>query len=580
MENSIISKIVVKLNTFDILSAGTEFYGFISLDRLYYTLDKFVCSQDRELFCQRARELSGEAFLVRMCALDGSLRAACVKVTEGPSGGQGEVSLIWIDDIFDAQEKYDREIEIKNKLLELYGDDSFVYNPRTGRVTVTIALETGNRVLGFGLEDTQEAMKVVPFEQNRKELEKLIANWKNGARDYEVRIEGPLFGMEGDVKTSTIKGTAIYDIGEYLLSVGYIHQGTDNTASAKKNVEHDSLTGLLSKGEITNLATRLIDVEKHEGVSIAIIDVDYFKNVNDMFGHLTGDRVLKSVASIIENEVGKDGVVGRFGGDEFFVIFYNAYDMENCRERLRSIKNIVSASFPENDENNPAITLSIGCAAYPKDAQNYEDVFTLADFALYRAKEKGRNRYIIYDKEKHGNLRTVKSSKKNKVRINSRGDMSMGDILCMIMDKVCCEEAYSLNKVLDDYAENFGFQRIIVYSGKPYHAACMVGEKIPTQEVLDETVAYLEEAEMSEGYVNNVLIVESVSIFETRNERLYSLLKKQEVLSFIHVRFQDKSGRDCILSLESVSQRITWNHNCMHNYRLMAKTLSSYDIVS
>lgn len=578
MESSRISKINVKLNTFDILSAGTDFYGFMSLDRLYYTFDKFVYDADRELFYQKAAEHSGEACMVRLCALDGSLRDACVKITVGGSDGQGEISLIWMDDIFDVQEQYDRDLEIKNRLLELYGDDSFVYSPDTESITVTIALETGNQILRFGLEEAGAAMKLSPSEHNRKELENLVANWKNGSRDYEVKMEGPMFGMNGDVKTSTIKGTAIYDGGIYKLSVGYIHQGLDNTASAKKIREHDSLTGLLSKGEITNIATRLIDVEKHEAVSIAIIDVDYFKNVNDTFGHLAGDRVLQSVASIIENEVGEDGVVGRFGGDEFFVIFYNAYDMENCRERLRSIKNIVNASFPENDENNPVITLSIGCAAYPKDAQNYEDVFTLADFALYRAKEKGRNRYIIYDEAKHGTLQDIKNSKHKNVRINSRGDMAMGDILCMIMDKIYCEENYSLDKVLDDYAENFGFQRIILYSGSPRHAVCMVGEKIPTQEILKETVAYLEEPEVSEGYIGNVLIVDAVSVFETRNERLYRLLEKQGVLSFIHVRFQDRSGRECILSLESVSTRITWNHNCMHNYRLMARALSAYNI--
>jgi diguanylate cyclase (GGDEF)-like protein len=73
--------------------------------------------------------------------------------------------------------------------------------------------------------------------------------------------------------------------------------------------------------------------------------------------------------------------------------------MEMTREKLRSIKNIVNATFPEGSEESPNITLSIGCASFPKDADTYEDIFKLADFALYRAKNKGRNRYIIYNRE-------------------------------------------------------------------------------------------------------------------------------------------------------------------------------------
>ena len=128
--------------------------------------------------------------MVRLCALDGSLRDACVKITVGGSDGQGEISLIWMDDIFDVQEQYDRDLEIKNRLLELYGDDSFVYSPDTESITVTIALETGNQILRFGLEEAGAAMKLSPSEHNRKELENLSVFTPRCNKDDEKTNDG------------------------------------------------------------------------------------------------------------------------------------------------------------------------------------------------------------------------------------------------------------------------------------------------------------------------------------------------------------------------------------------------------
>ena len=309
----------------------------------------------------------------------------------------------------------------------------------------------------------------------------------------------------------------------------------------------DSLTGLLSKSTITNMAIKAIDVEKRKNTAIAIVDIDYFKRVNDTFGHQVGDEVIKQVAAILEAEIGNHGVVGRIGGDEFFVIFYDVYDLEDARELLRGVKSHVVTTFPPNNENKPVLSLSIGCASYPKDADNYNDLFALADFALYRAKEKGRNRYIIYDKEKHGTLEDIKKAEMGNERINGRGDMSHGDVLCVIADKVYGDTEYSLEKLLDDYIDNFEIQRITIYNEDNANVLHMAGEQVLPEEVLAETKNYIFGRFWQERREEEMVVLNNISHVENKDIATYELMKKQGIVSYIRIKFKDKNGTNCIL---------------------------------
>ena len=339
------------------------------------------------------------------------------------------------------------------------------------------------------------------------------------------------------------------------------------------------MTGVLNKSEITNLAVRCIDIEKRQNVSIAIVDVDYFKKVNDTYGHMTGDDLLKKVTSIMENEIGNSGVIGRIGGDEFFILFYDAYNLEDSRERLRSIKNIVRSTFPTNKKNQPVITLSIGCAAYPKDADNYKDLFTLADYAVYLAKAKGRNRYIIYDEKKHGSLEQIKNTASLTTCINSRDDMSMGDVMCVIMDRVYNSESYPIEKLLSDYIENFEPERITIYNFERAKITHTAGIQICPPEIMDETQDYLHGEFWKKSYAEGDVVIDDVSIIERKDHIVYEQMRSQGILSCIHIKFWDKNGARCVLSLESVTKKVTWNNDHMHYYRLMARMLSQYKIV-
>ncbi|MGM9969918.1 MAG: GGDEF domain-containing protein [Anaeroplasma sp.] len=169
----------------------------------------------------------------------------------------------------------------------------------------------------------------------------------------------------------------------------------------------DSLTKVLNREMITAYLAYLI--QNKCPFTVALCDIDNFKNVNDNYGHMTGDEVLAIFADHIENSVGEKGVVGRYGGDEFMVILEGITEYNDVWCVFHTINvNASKLSFPNVDDLN--VTLTTGISRYPLDASTYEELLETADKALYRGKKKGRNCFIIYLAAKHSKI-LLKSDK-------------------------------------------------------------------------------------------------------------------------------------------------------------------------
>ena len=198
---------------------------------------------------------------------------------------------------------------------------------------------------------------------------------------------------------------------------------------------------------------------------------------------------------------------------------------------------------------------------------------------MYRAKEKGRNRYIIYDKAKHGTLEEIQNMSGHTASINSREDMSLGDIMCIIMDKVYSSGHYPIEKLLDDFIENFEPERITIYNFERVKIKYMVGSQICTQAIKDETENYIHGDFFKTETLDGLVVIDDVTRLERRDHIVYEQMRSQGICSCIHIKFWDKNGARCVLSLESLSKKITWNNDHMHYYRLLAKMLAQYKIV-
>lgn len=579
MESKIIFEVKIDRNTYDIISANTAFYAFVG-GRLYHTFDQLLEPSDAEHLAEYIK--AGKTVLLTLFTEDGEPKNCLAYIETQDADTLVDFRLLLLDEMQEWERQVRYLTEKKNNILGLYGDYFFEYEVAADHVRVYAADKFEQNVMSVSFAEFEQALMGNSDSKSEKEVQKLIEALKYGNERFIVNVPGDILNLKETAYT-LIKGMSVFEDGEYVYSIGYIHLWDERSlesVDSKRAMEKDYLTGVLTKAEITNLAINTVDVKKTCNVTISIIDIDYFKKVNDVYGHMKGDEVLRKVAKIIQNEVREDGLVGRFGGDEFLVIFYNAYDMENMRERLRSIKNSVASSFVKTDSGEDiSITLSIGCAAYPKDADNYEDLFFLADFALYRAKEKGRNRYIIYNRDKHGTLEDLKNTKNSVNTLNSRGDMSLAELVCAMQDKVYTGQDYPLDKLLDDVALNLNIQRVILYAGKPYQPVGTAGASRLSREIIDMTKDYLDVPALVKLYDDTgVLAIDNIRRFESASPTLYAKLKKQGILSFLHVRFKDKNGVDAILSLEFVKNLMIWNRTHFPYYRLLAKLLSEYEL--
>ncbi len=165
----------------------------------------------------------------------------------------------------------------------------------------------------------------------------------------------------------------------------------------------DYLTGLVSRGHILWFAQWLI--EREIPFSFAMLDLDNFKFINDTYGHHIGDEVLIRVAEDLAGMLEGIGMAGRFGGDEMLIVNLRDVTYDACKAFFTEMydgkvlrKNIAL------EDCSPFVTGTVGCAIYPKDAQNYTRLFGLIDKTLYRGKSKGRNCHIIYVEEKHRDI--------------------------------------------------------------------------------------------------------------------------------------------------------------------------------
>jgi len=187
-------------------------------------------------------------------------------------------------------------------------------------------------------------------------------------------------------------------ITSFILSL-YINIENEYNLKLKELAVKDGLTGLLNHRSFQDvLDTYITDSQKEDKeVSLLFMDIDNFKNYNDINGHQKGDWLLTRLGEILRNTVDDLGVVARYGGEEFAIILYDQTEEAalNLGELIR--QNIQQTYFTGQElQPNKNITVSIGVSTYPKVAKNKKQLIELADNALYRAKSFDKNRVERY----------------------------------------------------------------------------------------------------------------------------------------------------------------------------------------
>lgn len=162
---------------------------------------------------------------------------------------------------------------------------------------------------------------------------------------------------------------------------------------------HDSLTGVLNRHAIFEALSHELSRARRKIslFSVCLCDIDLFKQINDKYGHLAGDDVLKELVRVLQSNLRDYDMIGRYGGEEFLIIAPNPNDTQDDHlfERLRSA---VAGTEFETRAGKIAVTISLGVARYAKE-NTTDELVLAADEALYRAKAGGRNQ-VVYAVEK------------------------------------------------------------------------------------------------------------------------------------------------------------------------------------
>lgn len=159
----------------------------------------------------------------------------------------------------------------------------------------------------------------------------------------------------------------------------------------------DELTGIFNRRALENKVKSWITSEECVGKqAFLMMDIDHFKEINDVYGHAVGDKVLKEVGKILKEQFRESDLLGRIGGDEFVVFMKNVATEEIALKKAGTLRDRISEiDLPEL--KGKKITSSVGLAFWPDHGKSYKDIYVCADKALYETKRNGRNGCTVYD---------------------------------------------------------------------------------------------------------------------------------------------------------------------------------------
>jgi len=162
----------------------------------------------------------------------------------------------------------------------------------------------------------------------------------------------------------------------------------------KSLINKDFLTGLYNKRHLEEIVVKQVFREKREGraFSVLMIDIDYFKSVNDDFGHPAGDEVLKNVAEVLQRASRPFDVVVRYGGEEFCVVIFNISNVDELANIAERYRKSVSDMLTKHDGRDLSVTVSVGaCFVSSDSSMTLDNAIGYADKSLYEAKNDGRD---------------------------------------------------------------------------------------------------------------------------------------------------------------------------------------------
>ncbi len=498
----------------EIKKADEGFYKFVGEEN-FISLVKSVHPADLEKLNKAVCDLKEEGHCMiayRIRRVDGKFRWVLAEFEYEPIEYDGE-QLINVN--FQDVQGLEREMnEIKSVNMEygeyfsLLDEFFFVYDIDEDDLTIFIG---GNKqrinLVHSTLEEWRyDILTNGEIGKNYEDVfEKFCNDLRTGGRYFSYELMSSHFSANNEFEMNLIKGKTILNASRERKVIGCISTISEETG--KKEVNYnieaniDAATGVLNKKAVTNYAKQIISAAPTYSVHIAIVDLDNFKTINDTYGHMFGDEVLVTVANILKDAVAGRGVVGRIGGDEMMVVLEKVDSHSELRGILRAIRSNVEWAYKSKLEG-VNLTTSIGVASYPTHARTYEDVFKIADKMLYRAKSKGKNRYIIYVPEIHGDV-LVDSEAVAKI-VKQPPKVSKEEVVIKLAEFFLHQQIMPYEIALEEVIQAFGLDEINIFYDRLDR---FMSEWNVDGKRVDREICYVEQDNFSNLFSENGLAV-------------------------------------------------------------------------
>lgn len=350
--------------------------------------------------------------------------------------------------------------------------------------------------------------------------------------------------------------------------------------------QYDTLTGIYNKATINALVEQrmrgnfAIGNGMPDYHALMIIDVDYFKLVNDSYGHLCGDSVLSNVAAALKGSVRSGDLVGRIGGDEFLVYLPEVMNELSVWHKAEQIIQAISCIRPEAGAHS--ITCSIGVVVQPRNQNDFGLLYQEADSALYRCKKGGRNGFTFYER-KMGEITPSQSvtAVGNSI-VSDEGNVS-DEWLAQYVFRTLYEAKdihVTLDRLLEIIGRSFDVSRAYIFESSEDGGCCSntfewCGEGVDSQKDMRQNISYTDELG---DYIKNfgehgVFYCQNI---ESLHHDVYALLKPQGIRSMLQCAILNEGEFAGYVGFDECRENREWNNKQIAAFKLTADVLSTF----
>ena len=428
----------------------------------------------------------------------------------------------------------------------LLGQDKItVYKYVNGRAM--IQFEGPVNALIRNVEQAHEGSDIAILEG---QLRTFCAHLRNGDDFFEMEF----VSEQEDKGIWRVKGSRIPKKRDMVAGIITPDRNREQEAYYLTPAARDAGTGLLNKRAWTEYTIEQLNWKDGQIRWLVIIDIDDFKHINDTYGHIFGDQVIRRVAEIMQELVGQRGVIGRFGGDEYVIVLEKVETRDQLKTLLKTIAKELALAF----DPKTRVTASIGVSEYPVDGNEYEELMRKADKALYLAKEKGKNRHIIYEERLHGKLEA--DDMQNMAMAYAVSKEKKRKVITEMITELCASGVDSIVKKeerLQQIRSLFDLDGITIYSEAGAHLVCRNGNymvEVPDGRGLFEDEKYLALFGDDDNFIESNTLK-----LRFQDPAAFAVMQKQEIGAALQCLSRKEGVPNVIVNYDVFNRNRKWS---------------------